>query len=81
MSNPIPSLALPVCSSSTTVEEPSNHIIFQDAHEHQDVPGISSLDGSNSNTEAQNPPTQTQNQDDPGHQNNKETNMSQPPRA
>ena len=80
MSNPISPLALSVYSSSTTVEEPTNLVILQDAHEYQDVPGISSLNGSNSNTEAQNPPTQTQSQDDPDHQNNKKTNTPPAPR-
>ena len=61
MSNPISPLALPVCSSSTTVEEPTNLVILQDAHEDQDVPGNLSPNG------PKNPPTQTQSQDDPGH--------------
>ena len=81
MSNPISSLALPVCPPSTAVEEPSNHVLFQDIDEYQNLPGVSSPKGLNSNTEVQNPPTQTQSQDDPGHQNNnEETNMPPAPR-
>ena len=79
MSNPNSLLASLDCPSSTAVEELSNHVIFQDAHQYQDVPGVSSLNGLNSNTEVQNPPTQTQSQDDPGHQKNKETNMPPAP--
>ena len=75
MSNPNSLLALPVCHSSTAVEEPSNHVFFQDVHECQNPPGVSSLNGLNSNTEVQNPPTQTQSQDDPDHQNNNQSNM------
>ena len=54
MSNPISFLALPVCPSSTAVEEPSNHAAFQDF---QDMPGTISRSGRTSTTEVQNPPT------------------------
>ena len=74
MSNPNSLLALPVCHSSTAVEEPSNHVSLQDVHECQDPPGVSSLNGLNSNTEVQDPPTQTQSQD-ADHQNNNESDM------
>ena len=81
MSNPIPSLALPDCPSSTAVGESSSHALFQDIVEYQNLPGVSSPKGLNSNTEVQNPPTQTQSQDDPGHQNdNEETDMPPAPR-
>ena len=72
-------LALPDCLSSTAVEEPSNHVFFQDIHEYQGLPGTSSPNGLNSNTEIQYPPTQTQSQDDPGHQNNNESNVPPAP--
>ena len=78
MSNPI-SLSAPLdCSSSAAVEELSNHALAQDAQQYQDAPGVSSPSGLNSNTEVQNPPTQSQ--DDPGHQNNKDLNMPPAPR-
>ena len=76
MSNPNSLLALPVCPSSSAVKEPSNHAFFQDAHEHQDVPGVASPDVMPSNTEAHSPPTPTQNQDDgSGHQISTEGTM------
>ena len=65
MSNSDSFLALPNCPSSTAVEEPSNHVFFQDTHEYQGLPGNSSPSGLNPGTEVQNPPTQTQSQDDP----------------
>ena len=81
MSNPISLLASLDCSSSAAAEEPSNHVLAQDAQQYQDAPGVSSPSGLNSNTEVQNPPTQTQSQDDPAHQNNnEETNMPPAPR-
>ena len=54
MSNPISSLALPVCPTSTAVEEPSNHVAFQN---YQDMPGTTSRSGMTSTTEVKNPPT------------------------
>ena len=80
MSNPISSSALPSCPLSTAVEEPSNHVLFQNIDETQNLPRVSSPKGLNSNMEVQNPPNQTQSQDDPGHQNNNEkTNMPPAP--
>merc|ERR1711873_21271 len=74
-------LAPPHCPSSTAVEEPSNHAPFQDIVENQNLPGVSSPKGLDSNTDVQHPPTQTQSQDDPSHQNdNEETNMPPAPR-
>ena len=75
MSNPIPSLAVQDCPSSTAVGESSSHALFQDIVEYQNLPGVSSPKGLNSNTEVQNPPTQTQSHDDLDHQNNYESNM------
>ena len=81
MSNPNSFLALPVCPPSTAVEEPSNHVLFQDIDETQNLPRVSSPKGLNSNMEVQNPPNPTQSQDDPGYQNNnEETNMPPAPR-
>ena len=52
------------------------HVTFQDALEHQDILGDSSPHEMNSNTEFDNPPTQTQSQDDNlDHQPNEDTNM------
>ena len=76
MSNLFSLLALPVCSSSTTVEEPTNHVISQDAHELQDVPGAPSPNLMPSNAEAHSPPTLNQKQDDgSGHQSSTEGTM------
>ena len=75
MSNPISLLASLDCSSSAAVEELSNHALAQDAQQYQDAPGVSSPIGLNSNTEVQNPPTQTHSQDDSDHQNNNQSNM------
>ena len=58
MSNPTLFLAPPHCPSSTAVEEPSNHAPFQDIVENQNLPGVSSPKGLDSNTEVQHPPTQ-----------------------
>ena len=81
MSNPTLFLAPPHCPSSTAVEEPSNHAPFQDIVENQNLPGVSSPKGLDSNTEVQHPPTQTQSQDDSSHQNdNEETNIPPAPR-
>ena len=81
MSNPTLFLAPPHCPSSTAVEEPSNHAPFQDIVENQNLPGVSSPKGLDSNTEVQHPPTQTQSQDDSSHQNDNEaTNMPPAPR-
>ena len=54
MSNPIPFLALPVCPTSTAVEEFSSHFALQNF---QDMPGATSCSGMTSVTEVQNPPT------------------------
>ena len=72
MSNPTPSLAPPDCPSPTAVGEPSSHALFQDIVEYQNLPGVSSPKGLNSNTEVQNPPAQTQSLNDPGHQSDDE---------
>ena len=57
MSNPNFLLASLNCPSSTAVEEPSDHVFLQDFQEKQDMPGVSSLSGMTSVTEARNPPT------------------------
>ena len=72
MSNPTLSLAPPDCPSSTAVEEPSSHTLFQDIVENQNLPGVSSPKGLNSNTDVQNPPAQTQSLNDLGHQSDDE---------
>ena len=54
MSNPIPFLALPVCPTSTAVEEFSSHFALQNF---QDMPEATSCSGMTSVTEVQNPPT------------------------
>ena len=57
MSNSISLLAFPVCPSSTAVDESSNHVVFQDLQENQDMPGATSRSGMTSITEAHNLPT------------------------
>ena len=81
MSNPTPSLAPPDCPSSTAVEEPSSHALFQDIVEYQNLPGVSSPKGLNSNTEVQNPPAQTLSLDEPGHQSDYEETHMPPAQA